>query len=366
MFQLSLLFARLHPLSTHLPAPLHFLPISSRPPLLSTYVTSAPLFSSPVHPSSPSLSPLVLFPHFISIPHPIMSSRTYPSLYNPSSPPLPTRLTAPPSPPLPPSSFPSPPFPNLPLLSLTLSCSPVISLPIQKSLDFPPPFIASIFPPPPLTIVHTQAPAALPVISSPLHSSFSHPSSPSLIAFPQPPSSTFARVHPTLPTLAQRANRIAALKHSLLHTMAQLKSHSPSPNPCPRSVPILPMLRLVPSSQLAQRANRIASLKHSLLHTMAQLKSHSPSPRPAFSLPSLHFPSPSQQPSTRLSPSPWLSPSARPLVSTCTLRLPSIPPCFPHVPPLVPSLGEPSTRWCFPFIRWAHSAVFVYSYTIPT
>ncbi|CAI5530463.1 unnamed protein product [Closterium sp. Naga37s-1] len=276
MFQLSLLFARLHPLSTHLPAPLHFLPISSRPPLLSTYVTSAPLFSSPAHPSSPSLSPLVLFPHFISIPHPIMSSRTYPSLYNPSSPPLPTRLTAPPSPPLPPFLFPLPSFSQLtsPLPHTFLLLLPYLSSPALFTPRFP-------IPHPP-------------------------PSLPSL----NPP-------HLPLPRLILPYLRL--LKEPAALQPSSTLSFTPWLSSSPALPPLVPPSPLLPSTS-------------------------PPSPRPPNN-PPLAYP--------RLLCSP---PSARPLVSrllsACTLRLPSIPPCFPHVPPLVPSLGEPSTRWCFPFIRF--------------
>ncbi|CAI7925321.1 unnamed protein product [Closterium sp. NIES-54] len=140
--------------------------------------------------------------------------------------------------------------------------------------------------------------------------------------------------------LAQRANRIATLKQSLLHTMAQLKSRSPSLSlPCVSRAPLL-----VPCSQLAQRAYRIASLKHSLLHTMAQLKSRSPSPGPAFSLASLHFPSlpsPSQQPSTRLSPSPQLPSLHSPSRLPSSHRSPSP---SPRHSPVLPSRPASSSH----------------------
>ncbi|GJP54797.1 hypothetical protein CLOM_g13838 [Closterium sp. NIES-68] len=102
--------------------------------------------------------------------------------------------------------------------------------------------------------------------------------------------------------------------------------------------------------QLAQRADRISTLKRSLLDTMAQLKSRSPSPGPAFSLPSLHFPSlhshsphshslqaqslhsrPILPPSLRLhSPSPTHSPS---LPSRPTSRSSPSPPIHRTVSP---------------------------------
>ncbi|CAI6009571.1 unnamed protein product [Closterium sp. NIES-65] len=96
----------------------------------------------------------------------------------------------------------------------------------------------------------------------------------------------------------------------------------------------------VPSMQLAQRANRIAALKHSLLHTMAQLKSRSPSPGPAFSLASLHFPSlplPSQQPSSRPSPSPQLPSLHSPSRLPSALRLHSPSPRHSPVLPFRPA-----------------------------
>ncbi|CAI5460554.1 unnamed protein product [Closterium sp. Yama58-4] len=182
--------------------------------------------------------------------------------------------------------------------------------------------------------------------------------------------------------LAQRASRIASLKQSLLHTMAQLNSRSPSPNPYSPSLPLM------------QRASRIASLKQSLLHTMAQLNSRSPSPNPySPSLPVCVFPitpcslrkgpGTSHHSSSR-SFTPWLSssparpplappspflpctsppsprppynpplanprlpsshPSTRPLISPLLfariLRLPGTPPCFRPAPPLTP-IKEP-------------------------
>ncbi|CAI7760498.1 unnamed protein product [Closterium sp. NIES-53] len=96
--------------------------------------------------------------------------------------------------------------------------------------------------------------------------------------------------------------------------------------------------------QLAQRAYRIASLKHSLLHTMAQLKSRSPSPGPAFSLASLHFPSlpsPSQQPSTRLSPSPQLPSLHSPSRLPSSHRSPSP---SPRHSPVLPSRPASSSH----------------------
>ncbi|CAI5968220.1 unnamed protein product [Closterium sp. NIES-65] len=155
--------------------------------------------------------------------------------------------------------------------------------------------------------------------------------------------------------LAQRAGHIASLQHSPFDG-APYDGSAQVPLSLSLLTPALPLFLFFPSlssldlfvpcMQLAQRASRIASLKHSLLHTMAQLKSRSPSPGPAFSLASLHFPSlplPSQQPSSRPSPSPQLP----------SLHSPS------RLPPSALHLHSPSPRHSpvLPFRPASHSRI---------
>ncbi|CAI7934432.1 unnamed protein product, partial [Closterium sp. NIES-54] len=157
MFNLSPFFPVPHPLSPHLPAPLHFFPISSRPPPLSTYLPSATVLLS-----RPPLITLSLTPHPLST-----QSSSLPSSFLPSS--APSLISHSPSSHL---ASPRPLNPHSPIISPHTYPSPFIStphLPSAHSLDSSPlhsplilPFTSSLLSPTLTPFSPTNSPFPIP------------------------------------------------------------------------------------------------------------------------------------------------------------------------------------------------------------